>query len=466
MQKLKLLLFFLIFQTINLSSQETPKTQEFADLLWFSHFFEAFEYYEKYETEINNENSFTGKTLYDAYKAAALNEYDTSIPNFNNLFENIYIDIKYTIIEFLANFSFNALKYKDAAYTFDMLIEMLENNEAAPPNQDKSDLIKRYKQLRDLCSLLDQEDNMTICFNDSSRSVVNLDQEDNLPMIPVQVNQKQINAIFDTGCSPTILTTKQMADSMGIRVVMDEINIPLNKIPTNMAYGILDSLKINNLTVYNLVAMIIDTVEIDQEHYHDIRDKMDWETIIIGLPFMKQIGEVILDFENEKLILSAKQTYSKDNYNMLMYGNNLYLRSSINNILHIGIIDTGSCIDEITVNNQLYIRYKDKFGAFVTHYTDTTNLISHKNIRDLGVFENLKWSLPNQQSVIDISERSRVRLDTENQDDRYDAFYGFLFMQRFKKVVFDFNRMEFRYDYDPDWDAAKKRVSISLEKDE
>ena len=448
MQRLKLFIILLILAVPSLFSQEELKTQKFLDLLMSSHYFDAFEYYDRYEVEIGLEDSLVGKTFYHAFKNAALGEYDTAVGHFNDIFNTVSLDSEYPLIETLSSFSFNIQKHHNAAYLFGKLIEI----DSVPSISDEQiyDRMKYNIQLRDLCTILQQEEEMKICFGDSSVAVVDFEQSYNVPILQVGVNQHHTRALFDTGVTPPLLMTRQMADSVGVRIICDEFMMSVNNIPTSVTYGILDSLMIDNLVVHNLLTLIWNPGTSDIFNHLDVG-------VVIGLPLIGQIGEVTFDFENEKLILSTKEESCKDNYNLLMYGGDLYLRASVNDIPHTGYIDTGSSVDEITVSNAFYSIHKDDFGVVKFNYTDTAHFINLKDERSMAVMENLKWSLRGRFPAVDIAEKSRIHLNTSSfEPGVYDAFYGFKFMQRFKKVVFDFNKMEFRPYYDPVWDALRR----------
>ena len=185
MQRLKLFIILLILAVPSLFSQEVAKTQEFTELLAASRLFDAFEYYDRYEMEINTENSAIGKTFYHAFKNAALGEYDAAVTYFNDILNNISADSEYPLMDALLGFSFNIQKHHNAAYLLDKLVEI----DSVPAISDEQiyDRMKYNIQLRDLCTILRQEEEMKICFGDSS-AVVDFEQSYNVPILQVGVN--------------------------------------------------------------------------------------------------------------------------------------------------------------------------------------------------------------------------------------------------------------------------------------
>jgi len=441
-----------------------PNTQRLVDLLVSSRFFEALDYYEKHETEINEEDSIAGKMFYNAFRNITLDEYDASVPYFNEIFSSAFDDVVLFVMQSnMLDFSIHFQKYENAAYLSDKLVEALENNDSIVSEEEKPHSIKHYAQLKDICYMLQQEDKMKVVFKDSSIVAVGFDQSYNVPVIQVEANGCQTRSLFDTGVSFPLAISRQMADSIGIRVISEEAII-VNNISTPAAYGILDSLKIGNLTIYNILTTIWDMDKLNHLEHSSDMFKLFNTDVTIGLPIMKQMGTVAIDFVNEKLILSEKGATAKDNYNMLIYGGNLYLRAAINSVPHTGFIDTGDSHSEIFIHNKLYNEHKQDFGIVETSYSDSTLFINYKDKMELGIVKKLEWSMPNQFPVVNIKEQSRIRLDTNNEGNPYDATYGFKFLQRFEKVVFDFNKMELNCYYDSLVDTEKRGIATSLKR--
>jgi hypothetical protein len=118
-----------------------------------------------------------------------------------------------------------------------------------------------------------------------------------------------VNTIFDTGNTFPFSMNKKMADSIGVRILKDSIDVLYNGGKRLMARGLIDSVRIGDLLIRNAIASVLyDTPMPDSS-----KSSMDCHSddIVMGLPIVKQLCYLELDIPNNDIVIWLERKTSK-----------------------------------------------------------------------------------------------------------------------------------------------------------
>lgn len=139
-------------------------------------------------------------------------------------------------------------------------------------------------------------------------------------IVPVTIHGKVYQFLFDTGCSITTISRK-IADEIGVKSLIDSISVHGLRESTGHEMGILDSMSVGKIIYRHSKIFINNTIIADDS---TIFSRIDG---ILGLNFMKAVGEMQIINKDKKIIFPHKQS------KLPSFGRNLHITE--NNILAI-----------------------------------------------------------------------------------------------------------------------------------
>lgn len=120
-------------------------------------------------------------------------------------------------------------------------------------------------------------------------------------IVPVTIHGKVYQFLFDTGCSENTIT-RRMADEIGVTSLIDSVHVIGMRESFGHEKGILDSLSIGDITLKNSVIFINNTLT-DADRY--VFSQFDG---ILGLNFMRAVGEIQLLMQEQRMVFPIRQT--------------------------------------------------------------------------------------------------------------------------------------------------------------
>lgn len=159
--------------------------------------------------------------------------------------------------------------------------------------------------------------------------------------------------LFDTGLTAHFMITRSLANKIGTKLVnkrQDSVQM-FNGVPTKMRVEIIEKGDFAGVKLYNIPVLVFnDNVSRNQPDTLNAKTKsniektLSDEQVIMGLPAMKLIGRIALDWENRTVSFPhhTEKTDSSDFSNMYLTDNNLFLKLKVNGLAYVGNLCTGS----------------------------------------------------------------------------------------------------------------------------
>lgn len=259
---------------------------------------------------------------------------------------------------------------------------------------------------------------------------------------------------LDTGVSTYLITTKKVAEEIGVRIVdkdQDSLKM-INGIPTKALVGIIDSIDLKSVKLYNIPVMIHDGYVLQQSDSldHDARLRIEKaineKQIIMGLSIMKMIGKIEFDWEKGTVSFpeSTGKTVTNNSSNIFMMDNNLYQRLKINGLKFVGHVDTG---DDDFINMTFSFFEKNKSHIEIDSIAEKKPM---NHYRATGVFSNIPYEIVKAPKVCldskNVNSNTCNVLITDGTLSHLNTFDGMVGSKFYKhlglKVIFDFDNME------------------------
>lgn len=267
-------------------------------------------------------------------------------------------------------------------------------------------------------------------------------------------NGVSVQTWFDTGVSFYLLTTKAVAEEIGVRIVDKDTPKFINGVQADAWVGIVDCIDLKDVKLYNIPVFIHDGYSpnagdtLISEAKSKLESVRSEKQIIMGLPLMKMIGKIEFDWKNRTVcfpeITGEPPTNSFSN--IYINDNNLYQQLNINGSNYIGHVDTGD--DDFV--NMSYSFYKKNKSHIEIDSLAEKKPINH--IRATGIFLNVPYEIVKKPKVYSNGEivnpdTCRV-LITDGTLPHLNSLDGTIGANLFKhlgsKVIFDFVNMEIK----------------------
>lgn len=269
-------------------------------------------------------------------------------------------------------------------------------------------------------------------------------------------NNVPVQTWFDTGVSTYLMATTKVAEEIGVRIVdttQDSMKM-MNGVPIKALAGIIDSMDLKSVKLYNIPVMILDGYVPQLDDTLNSDAKLNVETvlsdrqIIMGLPVMKMIGQIEFDWEKRTVSFpeSTRETGTNSSSTIFMIDNNLYQRLKVNGVNYVGHADTGDN-DFVNMTFSFYEMNKSHIEIDsiaekkpINHYrtTGVSSNVPYEVVKNPTVYFKGKNIHSNTRNVL-ISDGTLSHLNT------FDGTIGANFFKHLgSKVIFDFDNMEIK----------------------
>ncbi|MDR0507523.1 MAG: retroviral-like aspartic protease family protein [Dysgonamonadaceae bacterium] len=247
--------------------------------------------------------------------------------------------------------------------------------------------------------------------------------------VPVKIRGKEYQFLFDTGATMSMVS-EEIAKEIGLKIVDDSFKITgvcsaIGKI------GVLDKLSVGEIEYQNSLFIVAPPIEAV-----DTIVKID---AVLGIDFMKAVGEMQIFPKENKIVFPAKQTPQPD------FGSNLYfenkrplLKTAFGNETLKLIFDTGNT-GHTFLQSTYYQKHKSIFDLFGTK--ETAHSGGFGCIKEIEVYKlpEIQLTVGNQHFT-----QKQVQLHLENSGDNEDAEdgnIGMVFVELWDQITLNFDKM-------------------------
>ncbi|MDR2037802.1 MAG: retroviral-like aspartic protease family protein [Bacteroidales bacterium] len=249
-----------------------------------------------------------------------------------------------------------------------------------------------------------------------------------LMFVPVTINGKTRSFIFDTGASSTFIS-ERFAREAGVRIVRDSIPITGVEVCTGKT-GTIDSLMVGDIIFKNPMIFVSDnTPDIDSIYQIDA---------ILGLDFIKRVGEVQIFPDQGKILFPKSRTpLPKTGRNLLIENNQPYLKAFSGDERLMFHFDTGDA------DGELYQPY------FLKHQEEVEGKGTKEEVRRGGFcgYRNISGyripsiSLKIGNTAFDWPDIFVATESAHSVQQDEDGALGMIFISKFKKITINFEDM-------------------------
>jgi len=254
-----------------------------------------------------------------------------------------------------------------------------------------------------------------------------------LMYVPVSVKGNKYKFIYDTGAETTFIS-KRLADEIGVRIIDDSVKIQGVIHSSIGKRGIIDRLEIGDIVFRNSIV----SISLPNEE----TDTIFKPEAIIGLDFMRLIGETQIYPEDKKMIFPIEKT------ELPSYGRNLMLLNGISSLLRVHsneeellfIFDTGNVKTNLSI--AYYEKHKEHLEA-----TAIKKIVRRGGIGGISFHE--AYQLINLPLSICNSKFELKNVDVELNKVKsigLDGNMGMDFITSFKKIIINFDSMFVKVD--------------------
>lgn len=189
-----------------------------------------------------------------------------------------------------------------------------------------------------------------------------IQRRDSLLSVPVAIHGKTYPFIFDTGASQTMIALRKVQE-LGLPILTDTLTIGSADGQEKIcSYAFIDSLSVGGITYRNMMAL----VGTDTTLAHHTQ-KLDF---ILGVDFIRAVGEVQIDMDKRKMLFPAKPTPRPVTGSNIYLEQVPYLHASKDGRPLLFCFDTGCA--GATLSNNYYQKFSDEVKATATPDTITT----------------------------------------------------------------------------------------------
>lgn len=248
-----------------------------------------------------------------------------------------------------------------------------------------------------------------------------------LMFVPVEVNGKMYKFIFDSGAGVNFIS-EQMAKELGVKITN-------NKFPmfgVTKAYGkqgVLESMKIGDITYKNAVFGIAPPIEATDTIF-----KVD---AVLGIDFMKQMGEIQIYPKEKKIIFPLKQTkLPSTGRNITLSNRMVILKTFYKNDKLMVHFDSGNASGGFYYN--FFEKNKEWIEAICEPEIIRVGGFGGISTSKGYVIKDIKMKVGN--TVFNI-EKSTVNAEKDESQDKLDGVLGMDFIQTFSKIIINLDKM-------------------------
>jgi hypothetical protein len=317
--------------------------------------------------------------------------------------------------------------YGKAADVYKILLSQFKDKIDAEKKQD-------YENSFGLWDALRTTPPQTISFDGNLQIQAKRDKA-NLLNLPVQINGKLMDFVFDTGANLSVVTSST-AKKLNLKVIESSVSVGSStdvKVKSKLAVA--PQLKIGNLTVNNVVFLVLEDKSL---FFPQVNYQING---IIGFPVMEAFGNVTITQKNE---FSVKEKSEKQSLepNLCLDEFKPLIAANYNKQRMIFAFDTGA------VTSTFYPLF---FRANEVEILKTSNPQKMK-IGGAGGFKEVEaYNLNNLDLMIAGKpvRMAKAKILTAPVNDESKYFYGNLgqdLIKQFERMTLDFKSMRINFD--------------------
>lgn len=252
-----------------------------------------------------------------------------------------------------------------------------------------------------------------------------------LMFVPVVANGIEERFIFDTGCGGGIFLSQEYANRLGARIKMDSLLILGAGGRDYGQMGILDSLKIGNMTFKNVVTTIVPP--------NPQIDTLYQVNAVLGEEIMVFAGEVQILPQEKKIVFPVNKTpLPSTGKNMLrVLGGDAFLKTYYGDERLIMLFDTGDAYSGL--NENFYANHKEFVEINGTKGSRTGGGFGGVIEKEFYTLPSLPFKIGNTRFEI---SHINVEFSAEEIQPRFDSgSLGMAFIHLFNKATINFDNM-------------------------
>lgn len=255
-----------------------------------------------------------------------------------------------------------------------------------------------------------------------------LTEKSGLLWIPVKINGKTYDFIFDTGASLSFISM-DLANEFGAKIISKPVFVGGSGGGGNLQRGLIEKMDVGPISFRNMLALVSNNPSADDPIKVDA---------VLGMDIIKRLGEIRIDMSDLCLTIPAHNTPLPE------YGRNIIFEQ---NIPHIEAADSNG-------NKLKFILDTGHSGADLTDLwssknmeaisvlpAETQNTWGHGGIVQHKIVKVPEYTLTIGEGSITFSGISAVIPTEDSATTSYDGNLGMGLLKQFKKIIFNFEDM-------------------------
>lgn len=270
----------------------------------------------------------------------------------------------------------------------------------------------------------------------------------------------RLKTVFDTGMTEFFSMDERIAKEIGVRKSSynnDSITI-VNGVRARGYIGILDSIQIANIKLYNipvnvlntnsLIDQLSDSPSIDSTDIKVMKDLHQFARIAMGLKAMLLIKKIVIDWEKMVLRfpLDKEKACTDCKANLFVFSDKLFTKIKVNHIPSVAFIDIGDVTEGFHIDSWFYERNREKITINKSIKKEALSNIMMHSIR-----QNIHYEIVHHPSIM--FEEQKVNLKKNKiyicslmrwglYPNFTESIIGYHFFKNLgKEILFDFNNM-------------------------
>lgn len=370
-------LFFKVLVCFNMLGlhAQVDSTQTLMNLLMQDEFFKARDYYRAYDKQI----AAAGKQFYKYRMNYLSNNLDSAsiyLDDFiTNYTKDARIDNKIVFVNLQVLLYTEMKDYAKLIDTYDKIEQLIkqppfdseeyaewQKAQFALMDQFKSDARKNLS-IPKMCVSRDNKGSKLVKLENDSliSSVIAMAEFNNIPL----------KTIFDTGASIPVIISKQYADKCHFKEIPSPVDsFPLNGSMVRAHQALIDSIRVGSLIFTNAVGLVIhdnsilllpDSALLNEDQKKNYDSVVKSFDAIIGMPLLKSLGSMQLDWKKREMQLNLKSEVVKKKHdsNIFISKEELYMGLSVNGKSYTGFADLGNGHTCIELSSDFYAKNKN-----------------------------------------------------------------------------------------------------------
>lgn len=418
-----IIVFVLIFSSIGIKAQFAD--QQIGNLINNSNWFTLSKEYPKLKNDLKYDML---KSLSEALLSYYFNKPENAIQQIDILIANHQEELGFEFISGMVALKSSILgelgRYAESADVISDFFNQL------PTTMNKKDF-PSHITLYEIYNSIRNEPKPEIIRPDKDTEVpieIKNIRKGRLMFIPVTIKGKQYNFIFDTGAGTTTVS-ESFAKEIGLRVVNN--SYPVSGVEEIMGKcGTIAEIQVGDIIFKNpMIAIIPPNPSVDTLFRIDA---------ILGMDFIKSIGEVQIFINDKKIVFPKKITaLPKTGVNMLIDNRQPYIKAYSKKERLIFHLDTGNA--DAGLYNNYYQKHKNEVETRATK--DTISSAGVGGVRDVYGYKLPSLSLKVGNTNFKLKNISVSTEDLISFQKYEDGSLGMDFFTLFKQVTINFNEM-------------------------